>query len=318
MSLVDTQSFLPAAHRVRTSQTELAALIARMNPQDGVTEPLEGLHFRRFSSPTEIGHGVAYPALCVVALGSKEVLLGENRYVYDPDHYLIVTAVLPIASRVIDASPDHPFLSVLISLDPALVGSVIVDAGQPAPPGQASVRAIDVSAVDADLLEAVVRLVKLVEAPEDVRILRPLITREIVYRLLAGKQGSRVRYIAAMNGTPHRMAKAIDRVRHDFAGHLQLEAIAQELGMSLSTLHHQFKAVTAMSPLEFQKHLRLQEARRLMIGEGVDVAGAGYAVGYHNSSHFIREYKRLFGASPRRDIDRGREAGSRGADRQRS
>src|SRR5919205_3588570 len=171
------------AHRMQASREELIELIARAVREDGTVEPLEGVQLRRASSTTELGHSVSFPALCVVAQGSKEILLGENRYRYDPAHYLITTAALPITSRITEASKEKPYLGLVLRLDPTLVGSVMVEAGHPAPRDHAAVRAIDVSPLDAGLLEAVVRLVRLLGSPtETPRFLAPLVKREIVYR----------------------------------------------------------------------------------------------------------------------------------------
>jgi AraC-like DNA-binding protein len=286
---------------------ELVERIARAIREDGTVVPLEGLRLRRASSPTELGHGVSYPALCVIAQGSKEILLGDNRYRYDPAHYLITTAALPITSRITEASEERPYLGLVLRLDPTLVGSVMVEDGHPAPRGHAAMKAIDVSLLDADLLDAVVRLVRLLDSPAKTRFLAPLIKREIVYRLLKGEQGGRLHHIAALAGHTHRIVEAIERLRTDFDQPLRIEDIARELGMSVSGFHHHFKEVTAMSPLQFQKQIRLQEARRLMLGEDLDAASAGYRVGYGDASHFNREYKRLFGAPPMRDVERLRE-----------
>src|SRR5215217_623531 len=172
-----------------------------------------------------------------------------------------------------------------------------------------AVRAFDVSPLDAGLLDAVVRLVGLQDSPaEEARFLRPLVTREIVFRLLKGEQGGRLRQIAVLGGHSHRIARALERLRKDFDRPLRIEDIARELGMSVSGFHHHFRAVTAMSPLQFQKRMRLQEARRLMLGEDLDAASAGHRVGYGDASQFTREYKRLFGAPPMRDVERLREA----------
>jgi AraC-like DNA-binding protein len=256
-------------------------------------------------------YGVSDPAFCVIAQGSKEVLLGDNRYRYDPSHYLIATVELPTVSHVLEASTERPYLSLRLELDPTLVNSVMVEAGHSAPPGQADVRAIDVSPLDAGLLDAVVRLVRLLESPADARVLLPLITREIIYRLLMGEQGGRLRHLALLGSYTHRIARAVERLRHDFDQPLRLEQMARELGMSVSGFHHHFfKAVTALSPLQFQKQLRLQEARRLMLGEDLDASSAGYRVGYHDASHFNREYKSLFGVPPMRDVQRLQEAAS--------
>jgi AraC-like DNA-binding protein len=297
----------------RTGREELAGRIARAVREDGIVEPLEGLHLARASSPTEAVHGVSTPSFCVIAEGSKEILLGDDRYRYDPAHYLITTAALPVSGRILEASEERPYLGVVLELDPALIGSVMVEAGHPAPRGHDAVRAIDVSPLDEDLLDAVVRLVGLTNSPaEEARFLRPLLTREIVFRLLRGEQGGRLHHVAALGGHGHRIVRALERLRKDFDRPLKVEAVAREVGMSISSFHHHFRAVTAMSPLQFQKQLRLQEARRLLLGEDLDVAGAGYRVGYSDASQFTREYKRLFGAPPMRDVVRLREAAMEG------
>jgi AraC-like DNA-binding protein len=262
---------------------------------------------RRASAPTEMGHGVSYPSFCVIAQGSKEILLGESRYRYDPARYLITSAALPIATRVIEASPERPYLAFVLRLDPAVVGSVMVEAGQPAPRATAAVRAIDVSPLDAGLLDAVVRLVRLLASPAEARFLAPLVTREIIYRLLLGAQGGRLGQITALGGATHRIAAAVERLRRDFDRPLHIEDVAREIGMSVSGFHHHFKALTAMSPLQFQKQLRLQEARRLLLAEDLDAAGAGRRVGYDDPAYFSREYKRLFGAPPLRHVAGMRE-----------
>jgi AraC-like DNA-binding protein len=295
--------------RAQAGVDELVERVARAVREDGTIETLEGLFLARSSSPTELGHGVSTPAFCVIAQGSKEILLGDELYRYDANHYLITTAALPVAGRVTEASEERPYLGVVLGLDPTLVGSVLVEAGHPAPRDHAAVRAIDVSPLDAGLLDAVVRLVRLQDSPaEEARFLRPLVTREIVFRLLRGEQGGRLHHTAALGGRGHRIAKALQRLREDFDRPLRIEDIAREAGMSVSGFHHHFKAVTAMSPLQFQKRIRLQEARRLMLGEGLDAGSAGHRVGYGDVSQFTREYKRLFGAPPMRDVGRLREA----------
>ncbi len=293
--------------RVQSSRDELVERLARAVPADGTTTPLDGLMLRRASAPMELGHSVSYPSVCVIAQGSKELRLGDTRHRYDPAHYLITTAALPIASRVVEASPERPYLGLVLRLDPTLVGSVLVEAGYVAPPRQSAVQAIDVSPLDAGLLDAVVRLVRLLDTPADARFLAPLVTREIVYRLLIGEQGGRLMQLAALGGAAHRIVEAIERLRQDFDQPLCIEELAREYGMSVSSFHHHFRAVTALTPLQFQKHLQLQEARRLMLGEGLDAASAGYRVGYSDASHFTREYKRLFGAPPMQDVEQLRE-----------
>jgi AraC-like DNA-binding protein len=162
--------------------------------------------------------------------------------------------------------------------------------------------------LDADLLDAVVRLARLLDSPATARVLAPLITREIIYRLLTGEQGNRLRHLALLGGfTPH-IARAVERLSHHFDEPLRIEEVARDLGMSVSSFQHHFKAVTTMSPLQFQKQLRLQEARRLMLGDGLDAASAGSRVGYYDAAHFNREYKSLFGLPPMRDVQQLRHA----------
>lgn len=298
-------------HRVYEYREELAKRIARAITEDGAIEPLKGLHLHRSSTPTEPLHGVSQQSFCVIAQGSKEVLLGESRYRYDPAHYLLATVELPVTAQVVEASAERPYLSLRLELEPALVSSVMVEAGHFSSRNRGDVRAIDVSPLDPSLLDAVVRLVRLLDSPAEARVLRPLITREIVYRLLMGEQGNRLRHLAILGsqtGHADRIAEAVERLRRDFNQPLRIDSLARELGMSVSGFHHHFKAVTAMSPLQFQKQIRLQEARRLLLGENLDAASAGYRVGYDDASQFSREYKRLFGQPPVRDVERLREA----------
>jgi AraC-like DNA-binding protein len=302
---------------VRVAQAgreELAERVGRVVREEGIIDLPGGLRLLCASSPTELGHGVSFPAFCVVAQGSKEVLLGDDLYRYDANNYLITAASLPISSRITEASEERPYVGVVLGLDPALVGSVMVEAGHPAPGEKAAMRAFDVSPLDAGLLDAVLRLVRLLDAPAaEARFLRPLVTREIVFRLLEGEQGGRLRQIAVLGGHAHRIARALERLREEFARPLRMEDVARDAGMSVSGFHHHFKAVTAMSPLQFQKRMRLQEARRLMLGEDLDAGSAGRRVGYGDASQFSREYKRLFGTPPARDAERLREAATVGA-----
>jgi len=293
----------------QAGRQELVERVVRAVREDGDVEAPGGLRLLRRSSPTPKDHGVSSPALCVIAQGSKEVWLGDDVYRYDADHYLITAAALPTASRVTEASEERPYLGVVLRLDPALVGSVMVEASHPAPGEKAAVRAFEVSPLEAGLLDAVVRLVRLLESPADeARFLRPLLTREIVFRLLKGEQGNQLRQIAVLSGQGHRIARALERLRLDFDRPLRIDDVAGEVGMSVSGFHHHFRTVTAMSPLQFQKQLRLREARHLMLSEDLDAASAGHRVGYSDASHFTREYKRLFGAPPMRDVERLREA----------
>lgn len=301
-------------HRAQASHKELVERLMWATHNDGIVEPLQGLRFRRVSSPTGLAQGVSAPAFSVIVQGTKEILLGDNRYQYNPGQYLIATGELPIASRIIVASPERPYLGLVLKLDPTLVGSALVEAGHLTPQTHSVVTPINTSSLDAGLLDAVTRLVRLLDSPTETRLLAPLITREIVYRLLMGPQSDRLGQITLLGGSLHRIAEAVERLRQDFDQPLRIKDIAHELGMSISGFHHHFRIITAMSPLQFQKHLRLQEARRLMLGEGLDAASAGHRVGYGSISHFVREYKRLFGAPPVRDMERLRESAKESVD----
>ena len=311
MELVREQQADRDRQRLQADREELVERLTRRVREDGSTQPLKGLYLNRLSGPRGPVHGVTQASFCVIAQGSKEILLGDSRYLYDPMHYLLATVGLPSVSHVLEASPARPYLSLRLELPPALVGSVMVETGHAAPTkvgaGQTNERAIAVSPLDGNLLDASVRLIRLLDCPNEAQVLLPLITREIVYRLLIGEQGGRLRHLAILGGyTPH-IARAVERLRQDFDQPLRMEQIAQDLGMSISGFHHHFKAVTTMSSLQFQKQLRLQEARRLMLGEALDAASAAYRVGYQDASHFNREYKSLFGVPPMRDVQRLRE-----------
>ncbi len=276
----------------------------RALPTDGSTQPFAGLYLYRRSVPYEVIHGVVEPSFCVIAQGSKEVWLGESRYQYDADHYLLATADLPHVSQVLDASPMRPYLALRLPLAPALVRSVMTEVSPLPLLNQEDVRAMAVRPLEAPLLDTVVRIIRLLDAPDDAPILLPLISQEIIYRLLQDHHGKRLRHLVLQGGYRPDMAQAIERLQREFDQPLHIEHLAQELGMSVSGLHHHFKAVTALSPLQFQKRLRLQEARRLMLSEAIDATQAAYRVGYHNVSHFNREYKSLFGIPPLRDVQR--------------
>src|SRR5947209_734982 len=307
MNVRNSQQAEREAKLLQANREELGERIGRAIRQDGTVQPLQGLHLYRHSFPLEQVYSVVEPSLCMVAQGSKEFLLGESRYRYDPFHYLLVTVDLPYVGQVLEASKERPFLSLRLDLAPTLVGEVMLEAGHTSMRDHAEVRAIAVSPVDGHLLDAMVRVARLLDAPDEAPVLLPLITREIIYRLLVGEQGARLRHLAILGGYTPSIARAIERLRRDFDQPLRIEQLARELGMSVSGLHHHFKAVTALSPLQFQKRLRLLEARRLMLGEDLDAASAASRVGYHDASHFTREYKSLFGVPPMRDVQRLRE-----------
>jgi AraC-like DNA-binding protein len=306
------------SRRMQADREELAERIACAMPRDGVVEVQPGLHLYRRSKPTERVHASCQPAFCVIAQGRKVVELGEDSYQYDPAHYLIATMAVPLTGEVVEASPQRPYLSLRLVLDPSVATSVMVESGFAVARGDAGVKAIDVSPLDANLLDATLRLVRLIETPNAYRVLAPLVVREILYRLLTGAQHSRMRHLATFGGQAHRMVRAVEKLRDKFDKPLRIEDLARELGMSISGFHAHFKAVAAMSPLQFQKHLRLQEARRLMLNEKLDAAEAGYRVGYDDASHFSREYKRHFGEPPMRNVERLRGRSGASASQQRA
>ncbi len=292
---------------LQANREELVERIGRAMSFDGTIQVLHGVYLSRASVPLKPVHSVLDPSVCVIAQGSKEVLLGESRYRYDPAHYLLATVELPRVSQVLEASEQRPYLSLRLELTPTLVSSVMTEAGLSLLKNHEDARAISVSPLDTNLLDAFVRLVRLLDTPADIPVLLPLITREILYRLMTGEQGARLRHLALQGGYTPDIARAVKRLRQDFDQPLRIESLAHELGMSVSGFHHHFKAVTAISPLQFQKQLRLQEARRLMLGEDLDATSAAFRVGYRDASHFNREYKSLFGVPPLRDVQRQRE-----------
>lgn len=305
--MADTTSVYPdrQARRMQAEREELAERLERVLPRDGRIEPQPGIFINRAASPGEPVHACIEPSFCVIAQGSKDLLVGEDRFRYDPAHYLITTVGLPAVGQVVEASLERPYLGLRLVLDPAVVTSVMVESDLAQSRGDgASVRAIDISPLDADLLDATVRLVRLIEKPGEYRALAPLVVREIVYRVLTGPQADRMHHLAMYGGHANRMVRAVGKIRENFNKPLKMEDVARELGMSVSGFHAHFKSVTAMSPLQYQKHLRLLEARRLMLGEALDATEAGYRVGYRDPSFFSREYKRHFGEPPMRDVER--------------
>lgn len=296
------------AQRRRGYKEELVERMTQAIGSNTMVEPLEAVHLFRRTAPSGTSLTISRPGFSVIAQGSKELYLGDERYRYNPYDYCLGTVELPLSSQLIEASAERPYLSFRLDLDPILVGSVMTELGHTAKPKRPDVRAFTVNVIDTGLLDAVVRLVRLIETPTEARVIAPLIKREIICRLLLGNQGDRLRHIAAMGGYTSPIARAIDTLRDKFDQPIRIEAIAQEVGLSVSSFHHQFKAVTAVTPLQFQKQLRLQEARRLLLSEELDATTTAYRVGYNDASHFNREYKRLFGLPPMRDVERLREA----------
>jgi AraC-like DNA-binding protein len=283
---------------------ELAALIERFTGQDGVHQTaIAPLILYRSSVPSGPFHEAYSPAVIIVAQGSKQIMLADEQYVYTRAHYVLFSVDLPVVGYMVEATPEAPYLSLRLDLEPMQIGTMIIEAGLAASRNDPPERGLSVGQANGAVLDAVVRLLRLLETPQDIPMLVPLVLREILYRLLMSEQGTRLRQMALASSHTQRVAKIIHWIRRNYTQPLRIEALAREVHMSPSALHHHFKAVTAMSPLQYQKLLRLQEARRLMLSEDLDAATAGYYVGYGNPSQFSREYRRLFGAPPRCDIE---------------
>ncbi len=285
---------------------ELKALVSAIGPhstaEQSVGTAIPELKLSRFSAPTEITALVYEPCLCIIAQGSKEVWLAGEAYQLDPAQFLLVSVDLPVDARVVEATASKPYVGLQISLDPRVVGELLADGADVSSTGP-SERGIAVTPVEPKLLDAVTRLVALLDAPRDIGPLAPLVLREITHRVLTGPQGLRLRQIALAGAPAHRIARAVRWLRDHFADSLKIESLAEQVGLSTSSFHLHFKNVTAMTPLQYQKRMRLQAARSLMLGEKLDAAEAAFRVGYESPSQFSREYRRMFGAPPRRDVE---------------
>jgi AraC-like DNA-binding protein len=261
-----------------------------------------GLSLFRRDQPTEAITGMYQPSLCMVVQGAKRVTLGDDTYVYDAEHYLITSVHLPTLVQILEASPRKPYLGLRLTFDLREVSQLMADTHLPPPRTQESSRSMATGKVTPELLDAVRRLVGLLDKEEDVPIMAPLIQREIIFRLLTGELGPRLRQTAAAGSQSQQIARVIQWIKGNFSAPLRIDSLASQAGMSISTFHHHFRTMTALSPLQYQKQLRLQEARRLMLAERLDAATAGFQVGYESPSQFSREYSRQYGAPPLRDI----------------
>ena len=293
-----------------TRQQELTARVARLAPFDGTHQSaLPSLALTRSSVPTLRMPTVYQPCLGIVVQGRKRAVLNDEVFHYDALNYLVVSVTLPGMGQVLDATPEHPYLSLRLNLDLEEIARLVLELGDRASSPATADRGLYVARLDEPLLDAVLRMVKLLDTPEDIGILAPVVQREIYYRVLRGELGSRLVDLAQSGGGNHRIVRAIEWLKQHYAASLRIEELAGAVHMSPSALHHRFKAVTAMSPLQYQKQLRLHEARRLMFADGIESATAGHRVGYESASQFSREYRRLFGAPPRSEIARLRETG---------
>jgi AraC-like DNA-binding protein len=280
------------------SLLEIRALLDR-HAREGTWEtPVPGLTLYLASAPTEPVPIVYQPLLCLIVAGAKHAALGDRLFRYDAGKFLTVSVDLPVSGQVVEG----PYAALSVVLDPAKIAGLILEAPGPASPG-ASV-GLQVNEAGPDLVDALLRLVRLLDRPADIPVLAPMLEREVLWRLLQGPSGPTVRQIGLAESRLSQVNRAIQWLQANFAAPMQVEDLARLAGMSPASFHRHFKAVTAMSPLQYQKQLRLQAARTLLLSQPGDVAGAGFTVGYDSASQFSREYARQFGAPPGRDAAR--------------
>jgi AraC-like DNA-binding protein len=290
--------------RLEQDREELTALVERYAQAEGVTPTAwPALSFFRADTPSDRSCALYEPCLGLLLQGNKHILVGEDRFEQEFGHYLINSIDVPVTAQVVRASPQAPCLCVTLRLDPMRIGEWLSEVALPKPSG-ATARGLALSPVGTEVLDPLLRLVRLLEHPGDLPLLAPLIERELIYRLLTGEQGARLAQIVTAGGQGQQIARAIQWLRQHYNKPLRIAELASMVNMSPSSLHHHFRQITAMSPLQYQKVLRLHEARRLLLTEGCDVATAAHRVGYESPSQFSREYSRQHGAPPLRDVMR--------------
>jgi len=282
---------------------DLARAIAQWTKGKNRFDPLiPGLSLHHWDAPTEPTSYMLAPSICLIGQGRKRVFLGEGAYAYDAHRFLITSLDLPVTAQIIEASPEKPYLGLTLELDLRVLAQLMLDHPATAPRSPQDKLGIAVSELSPSLLDAFGRLLGLLAHPDDIPALAPLIKQEIFYRLLTGDQGPRLRQIVSVESHGHQIARAIGWLKDNFRKPFKVEDLAAATGLSVSAFHAHFRAMTAMSPLQFQKKMRLSEARRLMFTENMDAGAAAFEVGYESPSQFSREYSRLFGAPPLRDI----------------
>lgn len=256
----------------------------------------------RANEPTQVASVVYVPSICAIIQGEKHVILGDDNFTYNPESFLLAAIDLPTIVQINEASQDKPLLGMRLDLDQRELSQLMIENRLPAPKPHQTSRGMATGEMTDLLLEAFKRLVELLDQPQDIPIMAPLIKREIYYRLLTGDQGTRLRQMISSSSQSSQIAQAIKWLRLNFSKPLRIEDLAAQASMSKSTFHQHFRELTAMSPLQYQKNLRLNEARRLMLLERMDASTAAFQVGYESPSQFSREYSRLFGAPPSRDV----------------
>lgn len=289
-------------------QQELTELIERHSLQNSAKETaIPSLFFYQHSSITEPAYRVYKPSFCVVVQGLKEILLAQERFEYGPSNYLIASMNLPVIGQIIKASTDSPYLSLKLEFTQNQILEVLNDCDIKVTSKDNAKRALFVGRMESSIQDAVLRLARLLDTPGEIPFLAPLYTREILYRLLQGPYGVELAQIAVEGSSTYRIREAIDHIVRNWDQSFRIEDLADTASMSVSSFHRHFKEVTAMSPIQFQKQLRLQEARRILLAESADAADVAFRVGHESSSQFSREYSRMFGAPPRADIKRLKE-----------
>ncbi len=290
-------------NRMEVTRETLRGSIARWtNKGDQFPSAVPALSLFREDEPTEPMNVVYEPSICMVVQGAKRVLLGNEEYVYNDHQYLITSVDLPTFFQVIEASKERPLLGLKLTFDIQEVSQLLVDSNFPHHRAQQSGHGMATSEITLPLLTAFQRLIDLLDEKHDIPILAPIIQKEIIYLLLVGEQGARLRQIASAGSQSQHIAEAIKWLKNNFTQQLRINDLASQARMSTSSFHNHFRSMTALSPLQYQKHLRLHEARRLMLAESLDAATAAFQVGYESPSQFSREYNRMFGAPPLRDI----------------
>ncbi|NJJ38308.1 AraC family transcriptional regulator [Paenibacillus apii] len=296
------------SEEMRDQRDELVKRIERHTGREGVHKTaIPSLYFFRNSNLTKPAHRVYNPSLCFIAQGLKEVLLAQERFEYGPANYLISSMNLPVISQVIKASPLIPYLSFRLEFSQSQILEVINDSDIQIASKENAKRALFVGKIESSILDAILRLTRLLDNPKDIPFLAPIYTKEILYRLLQGQYGAALAQIAMEGSSTYRIRDAIEQIIQNCDKPLRIEELAETANMSISTFHRHFKEVSAMSPIQFQKQLRLQKARRLLLSESADAADVAFRVGYESASQFSREYSRMFGAPPRTDIKRLKE-----------
>lgn len=288
---------------LKAAVNELAKSIARLTEHGELrTTSIQGLSLFRKSETSEPLTGMYEPSVCLIAQGAKRVLLGKDTYIYDSKHYLFSGLPLPVSAQVIEASNMAPYLGLRLIFDYSDITKLMIESQLPTPKSEKTERGMATGFLTLPLVNAFQRLIDLLENEQDIPVLSPVIQREIFYRLLVGEQGKTLRQLAVTGSTSHQVAQIAAWIKSNFTKPIRIEDLADMAEMGISTLHHHFRNMTALSPIQFQKRLRLQEARRLMLTENIDAATAAFHVGYESPSQFSREYGRLYGVSPIKDI----------------